>query len=93
MGETHIHTFFICPKASSCWELVQLDKIITDLIYNINDFTTLLFDFYDRLSVQQQSLASMILWGIWKGHDSKLWKGLDTPPSIIVQRAKDSLNG
>jgi len=92
MGETHIHTFFICPKASSCWELVQLDKIITDLIHNINDFSMLLFDFYNRLSVQQQSLASMILWGIWKGHNSKLWEGSDTLPSIIVQRAKDSLN-
>jgi len=92
MAETHVHAFFLCPKASSCWKLVQLDNIIVDLIYNTSDFTKLLFDFFDRLSVQQQPLASMILWNIWKGRNSKLWEGSDTPPSIIVQRAKDSLH-
>jgi hypothetical protein len=92
MAETHTHAFFICPKASNCWELAQMDSTIRGLLHNANDFTTLLFDFFDRLSDQQKSLASMILWSIWKGRNSKLWEGSDTPPSVIVQRAKDSLN-
>jgi ribonuclease HI len=34
----------------------------------------------------------MILWSIWKSHNSKLWENSDTPPSTIVRRAKDSLH-
>lgn len=92
MVETHTLAFFVCPKASSCWELAQMDSTIRVLLHNVDDFTTLLFTLFDRLSDQQQSLASMILWSIWKSRNSKLWEGSDTSPSIIVQRAKDLLN-
>jgi len=92
MAETHLHTFFICPKALCCWELVHLDNVISKLIYTTHDCTALLFSLSDRLSAQQQSLASMILWSIWKSRNSKLWEGSDTPPSTLVRRAKYSLN-
>jgi len=92
MAETHLHTFFICLKALCCWELVHLDNVISELIYTTHDCIALLFSLFDRLSAQQHSLASMILWSIWKSRNSKLWEGSETPPSTIVYRAKDSLN-
>jgi hypothetical protein len=92
MAETHLHTFFICPKALCCWESMNLHNVISELIYTTHDCTALLFSLLDRLSAQQQPLASMILWSIWKSRNSKLWENSDTPPSTIVRRAKDSLH-
>ena len=66
LAETHIHIFFVCSTTIKCWELLQLDTIVQDLLLNTNDFTTLVFDFFDRLQLQQQLVAAMILWCIWK---------------------------
>jgi hypothetical protein len=50
MAETHLHTFFFCPKALCCWELVHLHNVISDLLYTTHDCTALLFSLFDRLS-------------------------------------------
>ena len=64
MAETHTHLFFVCPKALDCWAFVHLDNIARDTISTVNDFTTLLFEFFDRLNAQHKSLACMILWNL-----------------------------
>jgi ribonuclease HI len=92
LAETHTHLFFVCPKAVSCWELLQLDTIIRDLLPTSYDFSTLLFDLFDRLTTEQQSMVSMILWSLWKNRNAKLWENSDSAPTFIVQSARDSLN-
>jgi len=76
MAETHMHIFFVCPKATECWDLVQLGTMMREMLGNTNDFNTFLFDFLSRLSSQQQ-LAAMILWSLWKNRNSKLWDNVD----------------
>jgi len=92
MAETHTHLFFVCPKVMDCWARVQLDTTVRDLLLTTNDFATILFDFLDRLNPHHKSLASMILWSIWKNRNNKLWEATDVPPYLIVQRAKDNLD-
>jgi len=75
MATTLVHLFFVCLKAMKCWELVQLDNTVSTMLIIVNDFMGLLFDLFDRLSVQQQSTASMIFWSLWKRCNTKLWEG------------------
>jgi hypothetical protein len=49
LDESHIHSFFVCPKAMNCWEQVRLDGIVRELLRDTNDFTSLLCDFFSRL--------------------------------------------
>ncbi|XP_024633515.1 uncharacterized protein [Medicago truncatula] len=46
----------------------------------------------DSLHPQQQVLAAMTLWSLWKSRNSKLWEATDTTPISIVTRAKDAIN-
>jgi len=66
-------------------------SLTRNLLCTDNDFTSLLFDFLNKISVQLQELASMILWTPWKSRNSKPWERTDTPPESIVLRAKNSL--
>lgn len=91
-AESHVHLLFVCEKALKCWEMVHLDDIVHNLVGNSDNFTTLLFDFFHRLHAQNQHIASMILWSIWKNRNAKLWENKDTPPPIIVKCAQDSLH-
>lgn len=76
----------------NCWEQVGLDGIVRELLRDANDFTSLLFDFFSRLEPHTQETTSMILWSLWKSRNSKLWEDIDTPSSLIIQRAHDSLH-
>ncbi|RHN55891.1 putative RNA-directed DNA polymerase [Medicago truncatula] len=91
-AETQTHVFFVCPKASSCWELLGVNHIIRDLLLSSNDCTSMFFDLIDRLHPQQQVLVAMTLWSLWKSRNSKLWEATDTTPISIVTRAKDVIN-
>jgi len=91
LAETHIHTFFVCPKAMKCWKLIELDNTVRNLLCTANDFTSILFDFLNKISAQQHKLASMILLSLWKSRNSRLWEGTYTPSESIVLRAKNSL--
>jgi len=92
LAETQTHLFFVYPKVVVCWELMQLDTIIHDFLPTSYDFSTLLFNLFNRLTTEQQSMASMVLWSLWKNSNSKLWENSDSAPTFIVQSAKDSLN-
>ena len=74
-----------------CWELIGLDNTFRNLLCTANDFTSLLFDFLNKISAQQHELASMILLSLWKSRNSRLWEGTYTPSESIVLRAKNSL--
>jgi len=52
LAETHVHTFFVCPKVMKCWELIRLDNIVRDLWCIANDFTSILLDLFKRVPVQ-----------------------------------------
>ena len=60
-NKSNIHSFFLCPKAISCWELVRLDSTVCDLLCTADNFITLLFDFFYMIQNQQQETTSMIL--------------------------------
>lgn len=92
LAETHTHIFFVCPKAIICWEQLQLDTTIHDMLPTSYDFSTLLFYLFGRLTSDQQSMSSMVLWSLWKNRNSKLWENSDSAPTFIVQSAKNSLN-
>jgi hypothetical protein len=49
----------------------------------------LLFDLFDRLSVQQQSTASMIFWSLWKSCNTKLWEGASCTFINVPQPLKE----
>jgi ribonuclease HI len=51
----------------------------------------MLFTFFDRLSISQVALAAMTLWSLWKCRNSKLWDNVDTPPLVVINRARDTL--
>jgi len=68
-----------------------IGNLIHELLLAANDFTTLLFDLLDRLSSQQQHLAAMLLWSLWKSRNTKLWETMDTSSTFILSRAKDTL--
>jgi len=92
LAETYIHTFFcVCSKAMHCWKLIGLDSTVRNLLCVANDFTSHLFDFFNSISVQQQEMASMILWSLWKSRNTKLCEGTNTPSESILLRAKNSL--
>jgi len=52
-AETHTHLFFVSAKAVACWELLQLDDTIRNMLPTANDFSTLLFYFFDRLNTEK----------------------------------------
>lgn len=91
LAETHMHTFFVCSKAATCWNLVGLDNLIRELLGMINNFNVMLFEFFHRLSSTQQQSAAMLLWSLWKSRNSKLWDVMDTSSAFTVSRAKDTL--
>jgi len=61
LAKTHIHTFACAPTLMKCWELIGLDSTIRNLLCTTNNFTSPIFDFFNRIPVQQQEMASMIL--------------------------------
>ena len=38
MVESHIHSFFVCPKVMNWWEQVRLDDIVREFLCDVNDF-------------------------------------------------------
>jgi len=92
LAETHMHTFFVCSKAATCWKMIGIDNIVRELLHEANDFTIMLFDLLGRLSTQQQTLTDMTLWSLLKSCNIKLWESTDTSPTFIVNRAKDALH-
>lgn len=50
---------------------------------NANNFTTTLFDLFDRLATQQL-LVAITIWNLWKSCNTKLWEATNTSPSSIV---------
>jgi len=91
-AESHIHLFFVCIKAKECWESIGMGNLIRELLHQANNFTTLLFDFLDRLSNHQQLLVVILLWSLWKSRNAKLWESSDTPATVIITRAKEILH-
>lgn len=87
MAETHIHIFFVFPNNH---QLLEIGAIRPP--FPTNDFSTLLVVFFDRLTSEQQSVATMILWSLWKNCNFKLWENTSSPSILIVQRAKDILH-
>lgn len=61
MAKTHMHILFVCAKVVNRWEVVQLNDIIRNSLCIANDFFTLLFEFFDRMTFKQQSSASPII--------------------------------
>lgn len=92
LAESHMHLFFVCTKAMDCWDRINLGNHIRELLHRANDFTTMLFDFLDRLPSYQQHAAAMLLWSLWKSRNIKLWDSLDTTTASTVSRAKDTLH-
>ena len=92
LAESLMHVFFVCSKATSCWELIGIHSIVHKLLQIANDFTAMFFELFNRLQSQQQILVAMTLWSLWKSRSTKLWKAYDTTPSSIVTRAKYTLN-
>jgi len=92
LAESHMHVFFVCSKATSCWKLIGIHSIVHELLQNANDFTAMLSELFNRLQSQQQILVAMTLWSLWKSRNTKLWEASDTSPASIVTRAKDTLN-
>jgi len=91
LAETHMHTFFVCSKAITCWDLLGLGNLVHELLQTADDFTALLFEFLRRLSLTQQQSAAMLLWSLWKSRNFKLWDALDTSSAFTVSRARDTL--
>jgi len=58
-----------------------------ELLHQVNNFTTLLFEFLGRLPPPQQQNTAMLLW-----RNIKLWKSLETSSAAIITRGKDSLH-
>jgi len=52
--ESHMHIFFVCSKEMECWDRIDLGNHVRELLLQTSEFTTLLFDFLDRLSLIQQ---------------------------------------
>lgn len=38
-----MHTFFVCSKAATCWNLVRLGNLIRELLGMVNNFNVMLF--------------------------------------------------
>jgi len=72
LAESHTHLFFICHKFVACWNLIDVDGIIRDLLPSADNFQKLLFDFFNRLTDQQRHLAAMTLWSLWKSRNMLL---------------------
>ena len=72
LAESHTHLFFICHKFVACWNLIDVDGIIRDLLPSVDNFQKLLFDFFNRLTDQQRHLAAMTLWSLWKSRNMLL---------------------
>ncbi|GAU10454.1 hypothetical protein TSUD_423510, partial [Trifolium subterraneum] len=89
--ETQMHTFFACSKAVKCWEKINMDGLVRELLLVANNFTTMFFTLFDRLAINQQAIVAMTLWSLWKCRNMKLWEGIDTSPHMIITRAKDAL--
>lgn len=66
LAETHMYTFFVCSKATDCWEKIGLGNLIRNLLLTADNFTTTLFNLFDKLSLHHQHLAAMLLWSLWK---------------------------
>jgi len=91
LNPTFTHSLCV-PKSYELLGASRIGCIVRELLRDANDFTSLLFDFFNRLQSHIQATTSMILWSLWKSRNTKLWKCIDTPSSLIVQRAHNSLH-
>jgi hypothetical protein len=52
LAESRMHVFFVCSKATSCWELIGIRSIVHELLQNANDLTVMLFELFNMLQSQ-----------------------------------------
>lgn len=88
MLETTLHLFVGCPVSKECWRLAG--RGVEDL--SGTSLEEWVQDVFSKLDVEACSLVAVMCWGIWRGRNDKVWKGVQVCSLELVNSALSFLH-
>ncbi|XP_075486337.1 uncharacterized protein LOC142525940 [Primulina tabacum] len=85
--ENSWHLFIYCPMAKACWEELGTWNKMLSLSNEADGFVQWLFKLFQTLDVSTLENIAMVLWGIWRTRNEKLWNKMVKPAEIVVSSA------
>lgn len=80
-----------CGLSMEVWQEVGLWRVIAPLVSSSNGFVELFWAVCDGLDDKQKGLFAMVLWGLWKSRNDKVWENKETSSKEVVFGAKSIL--
>lgn len=78
------HIFLACPFAQDCLREANLFSAVEKCSEDAESFLELLFAVLDKFSVQDSCNFVVLLAGIWRSRNEKVWQDVFVPPVTNV---------
>ncbi|XP_073015284.1 uncharacterized protein [Primulina eburnea] len=73
--------------AKACWEELGIWNLVVSKSNEVEGFIQWLFKMFQQVDVESLENIAMVLWGIWRARNEKIWNRIVRPADSIVSSA------
>lgn len=84
-----MHVFFTCDIILGCQNRAHLSQVIQRNIMLAESCSKIIFSLLACLQQEQINQMAMVLWGIWKGQNEKLWNNIQFSDQSMVRTSDE----
>lgn len=85
------HLMVTCNISKQCWQQINVWGLIEQSMERVKSFPELFWYLLEQLECKKRSLVAMVMWGLWKARNDKVWEEKNTLAADIIHKSRSVL--